>query len=438
MARRIPSERYRRSTELLARVQQRIPTGTQTFSKSALHFPSGGAPHFLERGAGGRVWDVDGNEYVDLVAALLAVMLGYRDVDVDAAIGEQLTRGISFSLATRLEGDLAERLADLLPNAEMSRFFKNGSDATAAAVRVARAATGRDRVVAVGYHGWHDWYVGSTVRDKGVPDDVRGLTQRVAYNDLDGLRAVFQAQPDQIAAVIMEPVHHEEPAAGYLAGVRELTRRHGVVLVFDEIITGCRLARGGAQAYFGVTADLVCLGKALANGMPLAALVGRRGLMAEFEDIFVSGTFGGEALSLAAAIAVVDKLAREPVIETLWETGRLLAEGMQRSIAAHRLESVLRVEGPAPMQGMRVLDHPHAGGDEIRTLYVVEMLARGVLTTGAINVMYAHGPEDVEQVLTGFDQVCAVISKELEQPGLAGRLGCPVIRPVFSLRSQQG
>lgn len=428
------ADRYRESARLLERVLATVPLGTQTFSKSPLQFPRGQAPHFLREGLGGRVWDVDGNEYVDVMAALLAVMLGYRDPDVDAAIRHQLGRGISFSLATELEGLLAERLVDLIPGAEMVRFAKNGSDVTSAAIRVARAATGRDRVVAIGYHGWQDWYIGATTRHKGVPAAVRELTHRPAYNDLEALRALFEAYPAQIAAVILEPAHIQLPAPGYLQSVRELTRAHGAVLVFDEIVTGFRLHRGGAQSLYGVTADLVCFGKALGNGMPLAALAGRRALMREFEDVFVSGTFGGEALSLAAGLAVLDKLEREPVIDTLWATGDALRAGMAESIGSHDLAHVLGIAGPAPMQSLTFADHPHASADAVRTLCVTTLLAQGILTIGPLNVMYAHDAADVTQVLAAFDRTCRRIAEELQQPGLAGRLDCPLMQPVFAVR----
>lgn len=428
--------RYAASLEALATVEQMIPAGTQTFSKSPLHLPRGRAPHFLEDGQGGRVRDIDGNEYVDLMAALLAVMLGYCDPDVDAAIRGQLACGISFSLATRLEGALAERLVDVVPSAEMVRFFKNGSDATAAAVRVARAATGRDRVIAIGYHGWQDWYIGATTRHKGVPAAVAALTDRVPYNDLAGLEATFQAHPDEIAAVIMEPVHGEEPKPNYLESVRELVHGAGAVLVFDEIITGCRIALGGAQQHYGVTPDLTCLGKALGNGMPLSALAGHRELMREFDDIFVSGTFGGESLSLAAGIAVLDKIAQEPVISTLWETGRSMTVAVRDAIVAHGLADVIQVGGPAPMQGIAFQDHAHGSAAAIRTLWVTEMLARGVLTTGALNVIYAHDEADLARFAAAVDAACERLARELERPGLDRRLDCPLIRPVFSVRDQ--
>jgi len=373
-------DRYRRSLELLEHALGLIPTGTQTFSKSSLMLPRGNAPAFLREGRGGRVTDVDGNEYVDLMAALLAVMLGYRDPDVDRAIRAQLERGISFSLATELEATLAERLVDRIPCAEMVRFAKNGTDATSAAIRVARAATGRDHVITIGYHGWQDWYVAATTRDKGVPAAVSALTHAVAFNDAEALESALEARAGEVAAVMLEPVTPvAEPEPGYLEHVCRLANAHGAVLVFDEIIAGCRLHRGGAQALYGVTPDLACLGKALGNGMPLSAVVGRRELMREFEEVFLSGTFGGESLSLAAAIAVLDKIDREPVIDTLWHTGRVLGDGMRECIAAHGLDEVMSVRGPAPCRSLGFSDHAHAehAGGPASVLRKAHRLRRG-------------------------------------------------------------
>ncbi len=426
--------RYAASAELLAKVERLIPGGAQTFSKGPLQFPRGRAPHFLTGGNGGRVRDIDGNEYIDVMAALLAVVLGYRDPDVDAAIRRQMECGISFSLASPLEGELAERMIDVIPCAEMVRYGKNGSDATAAAVRVARAATGRERVIATGYHGWQDWYIGATSRHKGVPACVRQLTHRADFNDIEAIRCLFDRYPDEIAAVMIEPVHSEEPGDGYLQGLRELTRERGAVLIFDEIVTACRVHLGGAQAYYGVTPDLACLGKALGNGMPLSVIAGRRELMREFDDIFVSGTFGGETLSLAAALAVLDKMDREPVIETLWRTGRSLGERLRDCIAAHGLDDVIRLTGLPPMQSVVFSDHPHAAREAVLTLYVLCMLEQGVLTTGAFNLMYAHDEQDMAAVVSAFKYSCGVIAAELERPGLADRLDCPLIRPVFAVR----
>src|SRR2546422_4445450 len=291
----IPGRSLARSREYFARARKVIPSCTQTFSKGPTQFVQGVAPNFLERGRGSHVWDVDGNEYVDYVMALCPIVLGYDDPDVIAAVQRQLADGVTFSLAHPLEVEVAEALAKIVPCAEMVRFGKNGSDATAGAVRVARAYTGRDLVVCCGYHGWQDWFIGTTTRDRGVPGAVKALTKTFQYNDLKSLDRVLTEHRGQVAVVIMEPVIFQEPAPGFLEGVRDLTHRHGALLVFDEIVTGFRFGLGGAQEYFGVTPDLACFGKGMANGLPISAIVGRADVMKLFEEVFFSFTFGGEA-----------------------------------------------------------------------------------------------------------------------------------------------
>ncbi len=426
--------RYRRSAELLQRAEQVIPLGSQTFSKSRTQFPEGAAPLFLERGMGGRVWDVDGNQYVDLVGGLCSVLLGYRDPDVDAAIRGQLERGINFSLASRLETQLAERLVEVLPCAEAVRFGKNGSDATLGCVRVARAATGRDKIVAIGYHGWHDWYVGTTARDKGVPAAAAADTIRVPYNDLAALDAAFRSDPDAIAGVILEPMNAVEPEEDYLEQLAELTRRHGALVIFDEIVTGFRYGLGGAQALFGVTPDLAAFGKGLGNGMPISVLAGRADVMREVEDVFLSSTFGGECLSLAAAIAVVDKMRRAPVTEELWRTGAALAACARSVIAEFGLQETIGLSGLAPWMILGIRDHATARAPAIKTLFLREMLAQGVLIAASHNVCYAHNAEDVAAVERAYRAVLARVAEELAAGGLEDNLDCPVIMPVFSVR----
>lgn len=425
---------YRVSQSMLERAERTIPLASQTFSKSHIQYPSGAAPLFVTHGQGGRVWDVDGNEYVDLVSGLLPVVLGYRDPDVDQAIRDQLADGITFSLATKLEAELAERLVEIIPCAEQVRFGKNGTDATSAAIRLARAATGRDRVAVCGYHGWQDWYIGSTTRHKGVPSAVRALTHTVPYNDLEALHRLFATHPGEIAAVILEPMSATEPGPGYLESLRELTHRNGALLIFDEVITGFRFALGGAQEYFGVVPDLASFGKAMGNGMPISAVVGRADLMKEMEEIFFSGTFGGEALSLAASITVIDKMRREPVIETLWRTGEHLAAGVQERIASRGLGHIVSLAGKAPWMILTVADQPDARKEAIKTLVVRELLARGVLLLGSHNVCYAHTGTDVAQVLAAYDGALSCLAEELATGRLESRLGSPAIEPVFKVR----
>ena len=425
---------HEKSQALLERAEKSIPLGSQTFSKSRIQFPPGSSPLFLTHGQGARVWDVDGNEYVDLMCGLLPVVLGYRDPDVDLAVRRQLDGGISFSLATVLEAELAERLADIVPCAEMTRFAKNGSDATSGAVRLARAHTGRDRVAVSGYHGWQDWYIGTTSRHKGVPDAVRALSHAFPYNDLEALDRLLSAHKAEFAAVVMEPMNSVDPEPGYLAGVADLARRHGALLVFDEIITGFRFALGGAQELFGVTPDLACFGKAMGNGMPISAVTGRAGVMAGMEEIFFSATFGGETLSLAAAIAVIDKMKREPVIETLWRSGDRLAEGVRNHTRRHGLDGVVSTAGRAPWTFVQFADHEAAGRDAIKTFFMAEMIGGGVLVQQTHNVCYALTETDLDHVLAVYERALATLAERLDQGGLEEQMGNAVIRPIFEVR----
>jgi len=425
---------FAQSNDFYRRASRVIPLGSQTFSKARMQYPQDCAPLFLTHGSGGRVWDIDGNEYVDMICGLLPVVLGYRDPDVDTAIRRQLARGISFSLATTLEAELAERLVEIVPCAEMVRFGKNGTDATSACIRLARAYTGRDRVLACGYHGWQDWYIGATTRSKGVPPAVRNLTTLVPYDDLSAVARQFEEGSGDIAAVILEPMNATTPKEGYLAGLRDLAHRHGALLVFDEVITGFRFALGGAQSLFGVTPDLAAFGKGLGNGMPISAVVGRADIMSEMEEVFFSGTFGGEALSLAAAIAVIDKMRNEPVIETLARTGETLAAGARERISRHGLDGVLSIGGHPSWMLLRFADQPTARKEAIRTLFIREMLRNGVLILGSHNICYAHGPNEVAHVLSAYDEALARVAKALGTGDLAGVLGIPPIEPIFRVR----
>jgi len=428
------SARYKRSEEHLRRALASIPLGAQTFSKSATHLPAGAAPFFLERGEGALAWDVDGHCYVDFVMGLAALLLGYRDPDVDAAVRAQLERGITFSLSTELEAEVAEALVAMVPCAERVRFGKNGSDATAAAVRLARAATGRDHVAVCGYHGWQDWYIGSTSRDAGVPAATRALTHAFRFGEPGTLEAVLAARPGEVAAVVLEPLAAELPPAGFLEAVRDLARAHGALLVFDETITGLRVARGGAQELFGVTPDLATFGKGLANGLPLSAVVGRADLMRWMEEIFFSTTFGGETLSLAAARAVLAKLRREPVVEALAARGRRLQDGLRGLVARCGLEGAARVSGHPSWSFLQLGGAGSFDAWEVRTFFLQEMLARGILTLGSFNLSYAHGDEHVDGLLAALGEVLPALQQAAEDGSLRERLRAEPLQPLFRVR----
>lgn len=426
--------RYAKSQEMFERASRVIPLGSQTFSKSYLSYPEGEAPLFLTHGQRAHVWDIDGNEYIDLVNGLLPNVLGYDDPDVTRAVSEQLGRGVTLSLATELEVILAEKLVELIPCAEMVRFGKNGSDATAGAIRVARAFTGRDRVAVCGYHGWQDWYIGSTARNKGVPQIVRDLTHTFPYNDLPALDALLSAHPGEFAAVMMEPMNFVDPLPGYLQGVKEIAHRHGSLFILDEIITGFRYHIGGAQTMLGVTPDLATFGKSMGNGFPIAAVVGRADIMREMEDIFFSFTFGGEGVSLAASIATLEKMEREPVIETLWRTGQHLIDRTNALIADFRLGQTMKVVGKPCWSLLQIADSGKYTSWQLKTLFLQEVLNQGVLTGGAHNMCYSHTSADLIQIEAAYRIAFSKLRAVIDGSPLDANLRCPAIQPIFKVR----
>jgi len=428
------SERYRKSEALLARALQTVPLGCQTFSKSVTQYPLGVSPLYVERGQGGRVWDVDGNEFIDFVNALAAITLGYNDPDVVLAVKSQLDAGTIFSLSHRLEVEVAEQIVSMVPCAEMVRFGKNGSDATAGAIRLARAYTGREHVAVCGYHGWQDWYIGSTARYRGVPEATRKLTHTFWYNDLLSLEKLFAELHGGIAAVILEPMNITEPAHGFLEAVKTLAHREGALLIFDETVTGFRFAKGGAQELFGITPDLATFGKGLANGYPISAVAGKAEIMHLMEDIFFSFTFGGETLSLAAARATLNKLTTQPVIDRLYAQGSKVRVGLQELLVKHDAGHLFSISGNPVWSFFIIKDVSPYSQWEIKTLYLQEMFARGILTLGSHNMSFAHTDNDITLLLSSYDEVIPLLRDAVTEHRLHEWLRCKPLEPLFKVR----
>ncbi len=426
--------RYRRSEALLESALRRIPLGSQTFSKSVTQYPHGASPYFITHGLGSRVWDVDGNEYIDFNNSLAAVTLGYNDPDVSSAVIDQVEKGSIFSLPHPIENDVAELIIDMVPCAEMVRFGKNGSDVTTGAVRLARAFTGRDHIILGGYHGWHDWSIGTTTRNAGVPAAVQDLSHTFTYNDLGSLKKLFDQYPGQVAAVIMEPMGIVEPDPGFLEGIRELTREQGSLLVFDEIITGFRFSRGGAQELFNVTPDLATFGKGVANGYPLSVLTGREHIMRMLEEVFFSFTFGGETLSLAAAYATLLKLLSEPVVETISARGNVLKEGIQELIGSHEMDDVVSIVGHPAGSFLIFRDLEKFTQHELKSFFLQEVFARGILTIGSHNISYAISDDDIQEILAIYGEVFPILKRSVDQGDLRERLNCETLQPLFRIR----
>ncbi len=428
------SERYRNSEALLQRALQVIPMGTQTFSKSRTQYPHGVSPYYAARAQGSQLWDVDGNQYLDFVNGLCAVTLGYNDPDVTQAVRDQLEAGVIFSLPHMVEIEVAEKLIEMVPCAEAVRFGKNGSDATAGAIRIARAFTGREHVAACGYHGWQDWYIGATTRNLGIPRSTCQLTHLFSYNNPDSLLKMFREYPQQVAAVILEPMNVVAPKDGFLEAVQEMARQHGAVLIFDETITGFRYANGGAQELFGVTPDLATFGKGLANGYPVSAVAGRADIMRFMEEVFFSFTFGGEALSLAASLATMRKLQREPVIPTMIATGERILSGVRKMIDRLGLQSFLDVSGHPTWSFLLIKDSGPYAQYVIKSLFLQEMLFRGVLTLGTHNVSYAHTQEDIGKLLGVYEEVLPILGDAVFNQRMESLLLCKPLEPLFKVR----
>ena len=334
-----------RSNAIYERAKKIIPSGGQTYSKGVSQFVEGFAPKYLSDGSGAYVSDVDGNEYLDYVMGLHPLILGYADPDVNKAVIAQVERGSTFSLHNELEVIVAEMLIDVIPCAEMVRFGKNGADATTIGVRIARTVTGRDHIAYCGYHGWHDWFIANTDLNSGIPDFNKQLAHSFTYNDLDSLEKIFQDYPDQVAIVIMEPLSVEEPQNNFLEEVQKMTKHHGALLMFDEVMTGFRFSLGGAQELTGVIPDLTSLAKAISNGVPLSAIVGKKEYMKVLDKTFFSFTYGGDCIGLAAAQACISKIRTHDVPDHIWRLGAVLKDGINELAANHQLEEFIQCIG---------------------------------------------------------------------------------------------
>ena len=428
------NERYIKSIEHLSRAERTIPLGSQTFSKSRTQYPVGISPHFIDRAEGAYVWDIDGNRYVDLVNSLAAVTLGYGDETVNEAVRKQLERGVSFSLPGVLESEVAELIVELVPSAEMVRFGKNGTDATTAAIRLARAYTGRDHIVVCGYHGWQDWYIGSTTRDKGVPSSISSLTHKFEFNNIESLKEILDTWKNQVAAVIMEPMNANFPNPGFLEQVQTLTHQAGALLIFDETITGFRYSKGGAQELFGITPDLSTFGKGMANGFPLSAVVGRRDVMLEMEEIFFSGTFGGELLSLAAARAVLERHLKEDLCGNLRLSGQNLSDQTQSAITKNDLEEVLGLSGHPSWRFLNWTATKDYSVDEMKTYFMQEVFKRGLLVLSTHNVTLAHTSIIISRISGIYAEVFDKLNRALNNKTLLEELKVSPLKPLFKVR----
>ncbi|HEU5469736.1 MAG TPA: glutamate-1-semialdehyde 2,1-aminomutase [Actinophytocola sp.] len=425
-----------RSRAANERLHSVVPGGAHTYAKGDDQYPEGMAP-VIAHGSGAHVWDVDGNRYIEYGSGLRAVSLGHAHPRVTEAVRRELDRGSNFVRPSIIELDAAERFLATVPTAEMVKFAKNGSDATTAAVRLARAATGR-RLVALcrdqPFFSTDDWFIGTTPMNAGIPEqDVVSFP----YGDLAATEELISRYDGQIACLILEAATQQDPPPGYLAGLRDLADRTGCLLVFDEMITGFRWSEAGAQGVYGVTPDLSTFGKALGNGFAVSALAGRRDLMElgglrdTRERVFLlSTTHGAETHALAAAMAVLATYTEEGIAARLHALGERLAAGVRAAAAAMGVGDHVVVRGRASNLVFATLDSNLRPSQEYRTLFLRQLITRGVLGPSFV-VSSALSEMDIDHTVDAVAQACAVYRKALDLDDPGPWLGGRPVRPVF-------
>jgi glutamate-1-semialdehyde 2,1-aminomutase len=429
---------FEQSKKLQKRFHKAIPGGGHTYAKGDDQYPES-MPPIIIRGKGCHVWDVDGNEFIEFGAGLRAVGLGHAYKPVIEAASRQMLLGSNFVRPATIELECAENFLEMISRAEMVKFGKNGSDATSAAVKLARGFTGRDLIAICAEHPFFsvdDWFIGSTQMPGGIPQTIRDLTVKFHFNDLPSLCALFDKHPGQIACVIMEAEKDTPPADKFLQEVKETCHKNGAVFILDEMITGFRWHNGGAQAYFDVVPDLCAFGKALANGFCLSALAGQRdimklgGLEHDKERVFLmSYTHGAESHALAAAIATMKIYQQEPVVETLWKQGERLAAGFRKAIAENHLEGHVDVIGRPCNLVYATRDENKRPSQPFRTLFLQETIKRGMLAPSLV-VNYSHSDADIDRAVEIIGEVLPIYRKALDEGIEKYLVGRPV-KPVF-------
>ena len=434
-----PADRFTLGAELSDRLHELVPGGSHTYSKGDDQFPAR-SPRLMARASGAYCWDVDGNRFLDWAMGNRVMVLGHANEAVNDAVKRQLDLGVNFTRPGILEYELAEFLVDLWPVAEMVKFGKNGSDVTTAAVKLARAATGRRYVACCSDHPFfsiHDWFIGTTKMRSGVLPEGHASTLTFPYNDLDAVRELFATHPGEIACLILEPVKNDEPHEGYLEGLRELTEREGAVLIFDEMISGIRFDLRGAHHRYGVYPDLATFGKAIGNGYSISVLAGRRELMElggirhDRERVFLlSQTHGSETVGLAACLATLGERERLDVTTHIWELGARLVAGVRAIAAEEGVAEHLRMIG---FDCNPQLLCTHADGSywpELHTSFHEEAIGRGVLMPWT-SITLAHGSDELDQTFDAVRAGARKIRGALAGGAVDTSFDGPPVLPVF-------
>ena len=412
------NRRYIRSEQLFKEAKKIIPGGV-TSARHPRKFIPGNYPIFMNRGKGSHVWDVDGNEYIDWIVSFGPVILGHCHPRVDEAVRKNLEQGFCFTMCHPIQNELARILIQIIPCAEMVKFLTGGSDATSAAIRIARVYTGRDKVIRWGYHGWHDWCYGGAGTDRevmGVPERIKKDILTFTYNNLNSLEKVLKENKGKVASVIMQPYEVKEglPKEGFLEGVKQLTHNYGAVLIYDEVRTGFRIALGGAQEYFGVIPDLTAVSKAMANGYPISAVVGKREIMQVAAKTRLSATFFVNSFPMMAALATIHEIEKQNGIQYMWRLGKKLMQGLAEIIEEEGVEA--QVIGVPPLPMIKFTDKDEKIREKLKVVLFSETTKRGVLLhpNHCWFLSLAHTEQDVNKTLEAFRESLKIAKKTIK------------------------
>lgn len=421
------------------RAMEYIPGGAHTYSKGSDQFSSN-APTIIERGKGCYIWDADGQKFTDFSMSLGTVVLGHAYEPVLEAVRTELVKGVNFVRPSNIEGELAELLCDIIPCAEMVKLAKHGSDVTTAAIKLARAYTGRERIVrcsADPFNSVHDWFIGSTVVDRGVPQAVKEMTLQFQYNNIDSLSALFDQYPNQISCVIFEPISFVEPKVGFLQAVKELCETRGAILIFDEVVSGFRFSLGGAQSYCGVTPHLAAFGKAMANGFSVSALAGRKDIMElgginhSGERVFLlSTTHGGETHAIAAAIKTINIIKEQNVIKHFWHVGKTLKQGISQAAEQAGLSRYVKVGGYDCKPSFALVDETGQACMKLRTLFLQETIKHNLMMPYIVPCL-AHNDDVIAESISSIKQSFEVIAKNIKAGTVDDIIQGHIVKPVF-------
>jgi glutamate-1-semialdehyde 2,1-aminomutase len=422
-----------KSNELKVKGSKLLPSLAQTFSKSPSSFVEGVYPTYAEKANDCYIYDVDNNKYTDYLMGLGPVVLGYNYDSVNNAIIEQLKKGITFSLPHSLEIDVAEALKRNIPCAEMTRFAKTGSDAVTGAVRAARAITKKNIILYCGGGGvWDDWFSILTNRNKGIPTFNKELIHTFNYNNISQLENLFNKFKNKVAAVIMEPTIFDEPKNDFLNKVKKITHENHSLLIFDEILTGFRISKGGAQEYYNVIPDIATFAKGMANGMPLAAIVGKSEYMKIFEEVFVSTTYGGEALSLAASLVTINEFERKDVCGHLWKLSSKFKKGFNKIVE----ENNLNAECIGSYPRLKIIIKNELGEDSLlyKSLFLQELIKNGIfMHPNVVLFSFSHKSEDIDNTLTVIEKSIRNLKKAIDSDEVESKLEGKIAKQVISM-----